>query len=100
MAFMAKRISATEASRKFADMLDAVEHRNEEFVVERRGRAIADLTPARAAAARGATWGDVLRLFDEGLRPDADFARDMAGGRRSRARPPKGPWARSSTRRS
>jgi len=97
---MTKRISATEASRKFADMLNAVEHRNAEFVVERRGRAIAELTPARAAAARGATWGDVLRLFDEGLRPDPDFARDMAGVRRSRPRVPKDTWARSSTRRS
>src|SRR3989442_8305863 len=98
MAFMAKRISATEASRKFADMLDAVEHRNEEFVVERRGRAIADLTPARAAAARGTTWGDVLRLFDEGLRPDPDFARDMAGVPRAPPPPPKDPRARPPTR--
>src|SRR3989442_3921257 len=98
MAFMAKRISATEASRKFADMLDAVEHRNEEFVVERRGRAIADLTPARAAAARGTTWGDVLRLFDEGLRPDPDFARDMAGGPPFPPRLPKDPRARPPTR--
>ena len=97
---MTKRISATEASRKFADMLDAVEHRNAEFVVERRGRAIAELTPARAAAAKGATWGDVLRLFDDGLRPDPDFARDMARVRRSRPRLRKDPWARSSTRRS
>ena len=97
---MAKRISATEASRKFSDMLNAVEHRNQEFVVERRGRAIAELAPARASAARGATWGDVLQLFDEGVRPDPRFAREMARVRRSRPRLPKDPWARSSTRRS
>src|SRR5438132_12215621 len=92
---MARRISATDASRKFSDLLDAVEHRNEEFVVERRGRAIAELTPARGRMARGATWGDVLRLFDEGVRPDPQFARDMARVRRSPPRMPKDPWARS-----
>ena len=97
---MARRISATEASRKFSDILDAVEHRNEEFVVERHGRAIAALAPARGGAGRGATWGDVLRLFDEGVRPDPGFAREMARVRRSRPRLPKDPWARSSTRRS
>ena len=97
---MTKRISATEASRKFADMLNAVEHRNAEFVVERRGRAIAELTPARGRMARGATWGDVLRLFDEGVRPDPQFARDMARIRRTRPPLPKDPWARSSTPRS
>ena len=97
---MARRISATEASRKFSDILDAVEHRNEEFVVERRGRAIAELAPARAGAARGATWGDVLRLFDEGVRPDSSFAREMTRVRRSRPRLPEHPWARSSIHRS
>jgi len=97
---MPKRISATQASRKFSDLLDAVEHRNEEFVVERHGRAIAVLAPARGAARRGVTWGDVLRLFDAGPRPDPSFARDMRRVRRSRPRPPKDPWARSSTRRS
>lgn len=97
---MAKRISATEASRKFSDILDAVEHRHEEFIVERRGRAIADLGPARTGAARGARWGDVLRLFDEGVRPDPGFAREMTRVRRSRPRLPKDPSARSSTRRS
>jgi len=81
-------------------MLDAVEHRNDEFVVERHGRAIAELTPTRARVATGATWGDVLRLFDEGLRADPEFARDMARVRGSRPRLPKDPWARSSTRRS
>src|SRR5438309_639846 len=97
---MARRISATEASRRFSAILDAFEHRRDEFVVERHRRAIAELTPARGRIARGATWGDLLRLVDEGLRPDPDFAGDMARVRRSRPRLPKAPWARSSTRRS
>src|SRR5256712_8670034 len=97
---MARRISATDASRKFSDLLDAVEHRGEEFVVERRGRAVAELTPARGRVADGATWGDVLRLFDGGVRPAPQFARGMPRIRRTRPGLPQDPWARSSTRRS
>lgn len=40
-------VSATEAARNFADILDAVEHRGEHFTVVRRGRPIAHLGPAR-----------------------------------------------------
>jgi prevent-host-death family protein len=39
-------ISATDASKRFADMLDAVEHRGETFTVLRRGRPIATIAPA------------------------------------------------------
>lgn len=39
-------VSATEAARNFADILDAVEHRGEHFTVVRRGRPIARLEPA------------------------------------------------------
>ncbi|HLF41833.1 MAG TPA: type II toxin-antitoxin system prevent-host-death family antitoxin [Acidimicrobiia bacterium] len=42
-------VNATEASRKFADLLDAVEHRGQSFTIVRRGRAIARLEPAPAA---------------------------------------------------
>jgi len=41
------KISATGASKRFADMLDAVEHRGETFTVVRRGRVIATAPPAR-----------------------------------------------------
>ena len=36
-----RNITATEAARKFADVLNAVETRGETFVVVRRGRAVA-----------------------------------------------------------
>lgn len=47
-------ISATEASNRFADLLDAVEYRGETFTVVRRGRAIATIAPAYRA-----TLGDL-----------------------------------------
>ena len=40
-------ISATEAARNFADLLDAVEHRGETFTIVRRGKPIASLQPTR-----------------------------------------------------
>lgn len=44
-----KEITATEASRGFAEVLDAVEHRGESFLIRRNGRAIARIEPATGA---------------------------------------------------
>jgi len=64
-------ISATDASKRFADMLDAVEHRGETFTVVRRGRAIATVSPARSA-----TLGE-LRGYLREHPPDAAWAREL-----------------------
>jgi prevent-host-death family protein len=44
-----RSLSATEAARRFSELLDAVERRGESFLVVRRGRAVARIEPARAA---------------------------------------------------
>jgi prevent-host-death family protein len=38
-------ISATDAARNFADLLDAVEHRGERITIVRRGKAVALIEP-------------------------------------------------------
>jgi prevent-host-death family protein len=38
-------ISATDAARNFAELLDAVEHRGERITIVRRGRAVAQIEP-------------------------------------------------------
>lgn len=38
-------VSATEAARNFADLLDGVEHRGERYRIVRRGKAVARLEP-------------------------------------------------------
>jgi antitoxin (DNA-binding transcriptional repressor) of toxin-antitoxin stability system len=38
-------VTATEASRKFADLLDGVEHRGERYRIIRRGHVVARLEP-------------------------------------------------------
>jgi len=69
-------VSATDAARRFADLLDAVEHRGEEFTIVRRGRAIAHLQPLTRG--RGADVKAVLRRH----RPDRAWADDLASVRR------------------
>jgi prevent-host-death family protein len=65
-------ITATEAARNFADLLDAVEHDGERFTIVRRGRAIAHLEPL--SRGRGADVKALVRRH----RPDPDWARDLA----------------------
>jgi antitoxin (DNA-binding transcriptional repressor) of toxin-antitoxin stability system len=47
-----RRVTATEAARRFSELLDAVERSGETFVVLRRGRAIASIGPASGADGR------------------------------------------------
>jgi len=73
-----KNLTATEAARHFADVLDAVEHGHETFVVTRGGRPVASIGPAEAAGGRGlkevlmkhrpdAAWRGELESLRDGL---------------------------------
>jgi prevent-host-death family protein len=68
-------ISATEAARNFADLLDAIEHRGEHFTITRRGKVVAQLDPVRAG--RGV---DAKRLLAKHS-PDQDWAGELASTR-------------------
>lgn len=61
--------------RRFADLLDAVEHRGERFTIVRRGKVIASLQPAKEG--HGADVKDLLRR----RRPDRDWAQELAAAR-------------------
>lgn len=65
-------ITATEAARSFADLLDAVEHRGERFTIVRRGKAIASLQPMKEG--HGAAVKELLRR----RRPDPQWMHDLA----------------------
>ena len=64
-------VTATDAARNFADMLDAIEHRGEHYTITRRGKAIAHLEPMNRG--RGADVKDLLRRH----RPDRAWAEDL-----------------------
>jgi prevent-host-death family protein len=80
-------ISATEASKRFADVLDAVEHRGETFTIVRRGRTVATIAPVQRG--RGA---DLRRIFAEHP-PDAEWADELQELRRFTGDAPAAdPW--------
>lgn len=71
-------VRATDASRRFSELLDAVEHRGESYTIVRHGKAVARLGPARAATGwhvkallrrtgRDAEWADELRELRDSL---------------------------------
>ena len=68
-------ISATEAARNFADLLDAIEHRGERFTITRRGKVVAQLDPV--SSGRGV---DAKRLLAT-HRPDGEWSSDLAAVR-------------------
>jgi prevent-host-death family protein len=70
-------VSATEASRSFADLLDGVEHRGETYTIVRRGRVVAQLGRARAASGR-----EVKALL-RSHRPDPEWTSELAELRQS-----------------
>lgn len=64
-------VSATEAARRFSELLDAVESRGATFLVARRGRTVARIGPAAAAS------GSELKLLLRHARPDPDWPSDL-----------------------
>lgn len=64
-------VTATDAARNFADLLDAIEHRGEHYTIIRRGKAVAHLEPMTRG--RGADVKELLRRH----RPDRAWAKDL-----------------------
>jgi prevent-host-death family protein len=64
-------ISATDAARNFADLLDAVEHGGAHYTIVRRGRAVARIEPASKGS--GADLKELLRSFH----PDHEWRKDL-----------------------
>jgi antitoxin (DNA-binding transcriptional repressor) of toxin-antitoxin stability system len=82
-----RRITATDAARRFSDLLDAVEENGETFVVLRHGRTVARIGPASGATGaavkellRGRpgdrAWPRELRELRAGLTPEQRRWRD------------------------
>lgn len=77
-------VTATEASRRFADLLDGVEHRGERYTIVRRGRVIAQLEPAAGTTGAEAkallrrhrldrAWGEEVDALRESLTVEERF---------------------------
>lgn len=82
-----KQLSATEASRRFSEVLDDVERDGESYVVVRHGRVVATIGPASGGTGRALkealrtnrpddAWAGELRELREALEPVTDAWRD------------------------
>jgi prevent-host-death family protein len=66
-----RTLNATEAARRFSELLDSVERRGESFLVVRRGRTVARIEPA------GAANGKRLKEILGAAAPDTDWASEL-----------------------
>jgi prevent-host-death family protein len=82
-----RTISATEASRKFSDLLDAIE-RGESITVTRGNRPIAEIHPARRRTGR-----DLSAALAGTPAPDDAFETDIAHALTYVANERTDPWA-------
>jgi prevent-host-death family protein len=82
-----RQLSATDASRRFSEVLDDVERDGESFVVVRHGRAVATIGPTSGGTGKALkevlranrpddAWAGELRELREGMDPVTDPWRD------------------------
>jgi prevent-host-death family protein len=78
-----KQLSATDASRRFSEVLDEVDRKGESYVVIRHGRAVATIGPTSGGTGEALkdalranrpddAWAEELRELREGVEPVPD----------------------------
>jgi prevent-host-death family protein len=67
---MKSRISATEAARSFSELMNRVRYRGESFIVERNGKPICEILPARPPRFTG---GELAKLLRSLPKPDEEY---------------------------
>jgi prevent-host-death family protein len=82
-------MTATEASRKFSDLLDAIE-RGETVTITRGNRPVAEVRPARRR-----TGADLRAALADIPPPDDRFAEDISGALDLVISEESDPWAGS-----
>jgi prevent-host-death family protein len=82
-----KTITATEASRHFSDLLDAVE-RGETIMIVRGSHPVAEIGPAHRR-----TGADLRAALEDVPPPDDEFSRDIAAAVALLSSEVRDPWA-------
>lgn len=85
---MAESVTATEASRRFSNMLDRVRFDSESFDIVRNGEVVARIVPPER---RRASLADLLEALDAAGPMGADFADDLEAVQREQP-PLDDPW--------
>jgi antitoxin (DNA-binding transcriptional repressor) of toxin-antitoxin stability system len=82
-----RTMTATEASRKFSDLLDSIE-RGETVIITRGNHSVAEIGPARRR-----TGADLRAALADIPAPDDRFAEDIAGALDLLDQDESDPWA-------
>jgi len=64
------RITATEAARKFSEILNRVKFKGESFIVERSGRPVCEIRPAQE---EGISTQELVEILKSGPHPDKAY---------------------------
>ncbi len=88
---MKTRISSTRAARSFSDILNRVRYRGQTFIVERRGEAVCEISPAKPVTS---TVADFVRLIRSVPKPDNEYFEILEELRKSQPRIAPSPWER------
>ncbi len=88
---MTKTITATEAVRKFSEILNSIKYTGNDYTIVRGGKPVASIRPAETHA-RQLTLGDLVELVKTlpSLGDEADrFRKDIEDARKRQPRMPK-----------
>jgi len=84
-----RRLSATEASRNFSDILNRALYRGESFVIERGGIPVCEIRPATVSSF---TVGDLIAPLRDLPPVDEDFLRTVENVARFQPSVPVSSW--------
>ncbi len=84
-----RRLSATEASRNFSEILNLVRYRGESFLIERGGEPACEIKPATPPRF---TVADLAELLNHLPPIDEDYLHTVEESSRSQPFPPVLPW--------
>ncbi|HEX9671254.1 MAG TPA: type II toxin-antitoxin system prevent-host-death family antitoxin [Thermoanaerobaculia bacterium] len=87
---MSERVTATEAARRFSDLLNRVRYGRETFVVVRGGEEVAQISPA--SPSRRVTLRELVETLRRLGPPDDRFAEDLAEIQASQPPIGEAPW--------
>ena len=71
---MKTRVTATEAARKFSEILNRVAYKGETFIVERSGRPMCEISPAPRSKFTAADFAEMIKSAP---RPDDQYFDDV-----------------------
>ena len=86
---MRSTISATEAGRRFSDLLSRIRYRGEEFIVVRGGEPVCRMSPVGPARCTGRQLKDILAALP---RPDRGYLDTVEALQRSQPKTPEPAW--------